>query len=75
MKNTVDIILPCFNCENTINATLKSVKSQSYKKWRLFIIDDGSQDKTFSKIKSYSKNKKIKILKIKKIKELGFVEI
>ena len=72
MKNTVDIILPCFNCENTINATLKSVKSQSYKKWRLFIIDDGSQDKTFSKIKSYSKNKKIKIIKIKKNKGAGF---
>ena len=52
MKNTVDIILPCFNCEKTIDETLKSIKSQSYKKWRLLVIDDGSQDKTLGKIKN-----------------------
>jgi|TARA_B100001093_G_scaffold71799_1_gene62360 teichuronic acid biosynthesis glycosyltransferase TuaG len=74
MKNTVDIILPCFNCEKTIDETLKSIKSQSYKKWRLLVIDDGSQDKTLGKIKSYSKNKKIKIkiIKIRENKGAGF---
>lgn len=46
----VSIILPCFNAEASIQKTLESVFKQSYKNWELLIINDGSTDKTLSKI-------------------------
>ena len=45
-KYNVDIILPVYNSEDFLLETLKSVISQTYKSWRLIIIEDGSVDKT-----------------------------
>ena len=44
-KEKIDIILPNYNSEDYIDQTLKSVINQSYKNWKLFIIDDGSKQK------------------------------
>ena len=44
MKNfreKIDIILPNYNSQDYIDQTLKC-DQQSYKNWKLFIIDDGS---------------------------------
>jgi glycosyltransferase involved in cell wall biosynthesis len=40
----ISIIVPLFNKEKYILATLRSVYSQSYKNWECLIIDDGSND-------------------------------
>ena len=61
-KEKIDIILPNYNSEDYIDQTLKSVINQSYKNWKLFIIDDGSNLKTKNILKKYRKNKKIKII-------------
>lgn len=53
-KNIVSIITVCFNAENTIEKTIKSVLAQKYKKIEYIIIDGNSTDNTFEVIKSYS---------------------
>ena len=59
--NEVAIILPNFNSYNFIKETIKSVTSQTYKNWKLYIVDDASNQKTKNLLKSYEKNKKTKI--------------
>ena len=39
-----DIVIPLYNKERFIGATLEFVLAQTYKEWRLFIVDDGSGD-------------------------------
>ena len=64
-KKEVSIILPNFNSSNYILDTIKSIKNQSYKKWKLIIVDDCSDKKTLDVLKKI-KNKKIKIYYFKK---------
>ena len=42
-------LIPAYNCEKIINQTLFSIFAQSYKKWRVILIDDLSTDNTLSK--------------------------
>ena len=41
-KAETDIILPNYNSYKYLDATIKSVISQTYKNWRLIIVDDAS---------------------------------
>ena len=67
MNNRVDIIIPAYNSQKTISKTIKSVFRQTYKNWKLIIIDDASTDDTKKILeKIYKKKedrKKIIILK------------
>ena len=47
------IITPCFNSENTIERTLKSVLNQTYSMYEYIIVDGGSTDSTLDIIRSY----------------------
>lgn len=40
------IIVPCFNAEATIRATIKSIQAQTLTDWELICVDDGSTDLT-----------------------------
>lgn len=42
----VSIILPTYNRANTIEAAIFSVLNQTYNKFELIVVDDGSQDET-----------------------------
>ena len=42
----VTIIMPAYNCEKYLEDAVESVKAQTYKDWKLFIIDDCSTDGT-----------------------------
>lgn len=56
MNEIVSIIIPAYNAEKYIVAALESVIHQSYKYLDIIVINDGSQDKTESIVKNYSKN-------------------
>ena len=73
LKNKkIDIILPNYNSEDYIDQTLKSVINQSYKNWKLIIVDDFSNKETTKILRKYYKHKKIKIFWLKKNKGAGF---
>ena len=67
MNNKVDIIVPVYNSQKYISKTINSVFRQTYKNWKLIIIDDASTDDTKKILDTiYKKNKnkkKITILK------------
>lgn len=52
----VSIIMPAYNVEKYIEASIKSVINQTYENWELIIIDDGSTDSTANIVKSIQKN-------------------
>jgi glycosyltransferase involved in cell wall biosynthesis len=49
----VTIVISAFNKEKYIQKSIKSVLDQSYTNIELFIIDDGSTDKTYEQIKNF----------------------
>ena len=50
------IILPCYNAEETLNATIASIKGQSFTDWELICVDDGSQDFTLKRLHEWMKH-------------------
>ena len=51
----VSIVIPAYNNENTIIATLESIRNQSYKNIEIIIIDDNSKDKTLQLVTEQQK--------------------
>ena len=63
----VSIVTVCYNAEETIERTIKSVLEQSYTDFEYIIIDGKSTDNTYNKVCSYTekfKQKKIKYVHI-----------
>lgn len=56
-KPLVSIIIPLYNSEKYISATIESVISQQYTNWELIIVDDGSQDNSLSIATKYASDK------------------
>jgi cellulose synthase/poly-beta-1,6-N-acetylglucosamine synthase-like glycosyltransferase len=58
---TVTIAVPCYNEEETIDKTIKSLLALDYPKDRikLFLVDDGSKDSTWDIIKSFDNGSNI----------------
>jgi len=52
----IDIILPVFNSKDFILDTLRSIINQTYKNWKLLIVDDNSNDGTRELIINFLKN-------------------
>lgn len=46
----VSVIIPCYNCESTIEETIQSVIFQTYKNIEIICVNDGSKDNTLSKL-------------------------
>jgi len=47
----ISVIIPAFNHERYVQETIRSVIDQTYQNIELIIMDDGSKDSTFQKIK------------------------
>lgn len=48
----VSIIIPCHNCEQTIDRAVQSVFSQTLTDWELILVNNNSNDKTWDKLKA-----------------------
>ncbi len=59
----VTIIVPCWNEEATLDATVASLQALDYPAHKLtfFLVDDGSTDSTWEKMQKYATNNQIKI--------------
>ena len=54
-KPSVDIIMPNYNKGLFLSEAINSVIKQSYHNWKLFVIDDASQDNSKIILKKYKK--------------------
>ena len=52
---SVDIVLPNYNSYPFIEETIKSIISQTFKNWKLFIVDGNSNIKTQEILRKYDK--------------------
>ena len=55
------VIIPCYNCEKTIEHTLASIFEQTIKPKEVIIIDDGSTDNTKKVVLETSKKYKLNV--------------
>jgi glycosyltransferase involved in cell wall biosynthesis len=70
----VDIVVPTYNQEDLIRATLDSILAQDYPNIRIIISDDASQDKTCIILKEYFEKHADKIVLNFNEKNLGITE-
>ncbi len=54
MHNTkVSVLIPCYNMEKKISRMLESLLSQTIRDFKVYVIDDGSKDKSKEIVESY----------------------
>ena len=66
MYKNIDIIMPNYNNANFLDQSIQSVINQSFKNWKIYIVDDSSTDNSKDIILKYKNNKKIKSFFLKK---------
>jgi len=64
-KYLVSIIVPCYNRQDKIEATILSLLNQSNKNFEIIIVDDGSTDQTYLCLLKFKEFNNISIYKIK----------
>ena len=64
MNRLVSFIVPVYNSEKWLDEMLKSVMNQTYTDLELILVDDGSNDSSYSMCLSYAKeDSRVKVLK------------
>ena len=56
-KRLVSVVIPTYNRAHTLSRAIESVLSQTYPYWELIIVDNFSQDKSDTLVKSFSDNR------------------
>ena len=70
----VSVIIPVFNNELTLKASVESILNQTYENLELVIINDGSIDSSEKVILEIIKNSNKKITYLKNVKNLGLTK-
>jgi glycosyltransferase involved in cell wall biosynthesis len=65
-KLKVSIIVPVYNCENTIEKCLLSLINQTYENKEIIVVDDGSTDDTSKILQRMAEKYDIKIIRLPK---------
>ncbi|RXT13975.1 glycosyltransferase family 2 protein [Ammoniphilus sp. CFH 90114] len=59
------VVIPTFNREHTLKKAIKSVLKQTFERWLLLIVDDGSTDNSEKVVKAFLNDKRITYVKLK----------
>ncbi len=51
---TLSVVVPAFNCQDTIEECLRSIRQSTYSHYELIVADDGSSDRTASIARAYA---------------------
>ena len=70
----VEIILPNYNSESYLSETIDSIINQTFKNWKLTIVDGNSNIETQRILKNYINHPNINIIKLKKKKKSRFLQ-
>ncbi len=62
--NKISVIIPMYNAEKTIEELLTNLSEQSFSNVEYIIVDDGSEDNSFSMVDNYIKKTKDKRFKL-----------
>jgi glycosyltransferase involved in cell wall biosynthesis len=60
LKPEISVIIPTYNRERSLLISINSVLNQTFSKWELIIVDDGSSDKTSQLIRPFLSDHRIK---------------
>lgn len=58
----VSVGIPFYNSEEYLDFAIRSVLNQTYTRWELFLLDDGSGDKSLSIAKKYEYDSRITVI-------------
>ena len=61
MKPLISVIMSVYNDSQNLKSSVDSVLNQDFKDFELLLMDDGSSDESISIMRSYSKDKRVKI--------------
>lgn len=61
-QSLVSIILPFYNSQKFLDASIKSIINQTHKNWELILINDGSSDSSLNIAKKYLRDKRLKLI-------------
>lgn len=64
MMNKISVIIPMYNAEKTIEELLTNLSEQSFSNVEYIIVDDGSEDNSFSMVDNYIEKTKDKRFKL-----------
>ena len=48
--------MPCYNAASSVERAVKSIQHQTYQKWELIVIDDGSNDDSAARVENLANN-------------------
>jgi glycosyltransferase involved in cell wall biosynthesis len=48
-----NVVMPLYNKQEFVAATIEAVLAQSYRDWRLFVVDDGSTDRSAEVVRGF----------------------
>ena len=57
----VTVAMPVKDCEATVEAAVRSILNQTYRNWRLLVIDDGSSDDTLQRVRRLTTDDRIRV--------------
>lgn len=65
-QNTILVIMPIYNAEETLGEAIESILKQSYRDFHLVLVDDASADKSLEIAKSYTYDRRVSVYHNKK---------
>lgn len=64
-RKEISVLIPAYNAELTIEQAIASIKKQTYRYWKAYVIDDSSTDNTINIVKKLAfEETRIKILSL-----------